>query len=72
MFHENISCLPRDESDEEKEPDERGRMCDAKDIYLSVETCVLPDEHICEVEKGQVDSISCEDGEFILDFGKDS
>ena len=34
--------------------------------------CVLPDEYICDVDKDQVNRISCEDGELILDFSKHS
>ena len=71
MFHENTSCLPRDKSDEKKEHDEHGRICDAKNILSYNEMCGLPDEYICEVEKGQNDSISCEDGQLILKLGKD-
>ena len=72
MFHESISCLLRDKSDEETELGEHGRMCDGKDWSASNAMCVLPDEYICEVEKGQNNRISCVDGEFILAFGKDN
>ena len=33
--------------------------------------CFLPDEYVCEVNKGQVNRISCKDRELILDFAKE-